>query len=122
MTVQSKKENFFDAVRNDPEISPENRAYWLAMEPRKETSMDGLTEGRIVHYVLNEGRYKGEHRAAIVSKVWRNGDGTPPANGVSNLTVFTDAANDDLPTVFGRSSVLYDADEKPGTWHWIEKA
>ena len=31
--------------------------------------MEGLTEGRIVHYVLTEGRYPGEHRAAVVVKV-----------------------------------------------------
>ena len=99
----------------------------LLLEPIEELKewrkpMDGLTEGHIVHYVLNEGRYKGEHRAAIVAKVWRNGDGTSPENGVSNLTVFTDAANDDLPAIYGRGSVLYDASGAPGTWHWIEKA
>lgn len=27
------KENFFDAVRADPDMSPEQKAYWLAMEP-----------------------------------------------------------------------------------------
>lgn len=56
--------------------------------------MEGLTEGRIVHYVLPDGSYAGEHRPAIVVKVWRQGDGTPPVDGYSNLVVFVDGAND----------------------------
>lgn len=95
--------------------------------------MDGLTEGRIVHYVLNQGRNKGEHRAAIVAKVWRHPDPTlvdpegkpvivTPENGVSNIHIFTDAVNDELPGIMMMGSVLFDADGKPGTWHWIEKA
>lgn len=95
--------------------------------------MEGLTEGRIVHYVLNQGRHAGEHRAAIIAKVWRhpspdlrNPDGTPtivtPENGVSNISVFMDAANDGLPEVVVMGSVIFDPDCAPGTWHWIEKA
>lgn len=90
---------------------------------------EGLTEGRIVHYVMPDGR----HRPAIIVRVW-NKDGTV------NLTVFTDWTNDSHGTdlrginyamgadcangVMWRSSVLYDAnkDPLPGTWHWIERA
>lgn len=47
--------------------------------------MDGLVEGRIVHYVMPDGK----HTPAIVVKVW---DHTGP-NGTSNLQVFTDGSN-----------------------------
>ncbi len=93
--------------------------------------MEGLTEGRIVHFVLNSGRHAGEHRPAMVVKVWRQNDGNggtmPPANGCSNLQVFTDSdkdskCNDELPPVMWTTSATYDETGKPGTWHWIEKA
>lgn len=86
--------------------------------------MDGLTEGRIVHFVMNDG----DHRCAIVVKVWSQ------ASGVSNLTVFTDHSNDvegnesqslnDAISsgILWRTSVEYSEVPKPNTWHWIEKA
>lgn len=99
--------------------------------------MDGLTEGRIVHYVMPNG----EHRPAIVTKVWdRDPVGT---SGCANLNVFTDYSNDipytqpEIDTMvrgFGfslddvrhghawRTSIMFSADPKPHTWHWIEKA
>lgn len=92
--------------------------------------MEGLTEGRIVHFVLDSG----EHRPAIVLRVWRMADGTPPENGCCNLTVFRDWSNDNIPGNFVNAttgqgtalqwstSVLYSEEPKPGTWHWIEKA
>jgi len=98
--------------------------------------MEGLTEGRIVHYVMPDGV---EHRPAIVVKVWRKEDGTPPDNGVSNLQVFTDGTNDFYHTkgstgekwisdaevktgIVWRTSIVYSEEPKPNTWHWIEKA
>jgi len=87
--------------------------------------MDGLTEGRIVHYVIREN----EHRPAIVVKVWNN-------NGTANLTVFSDWSNDSqyIPNhqesefakqmargVFWATSVNYSETKVPSTWHWIEK-
>ena len=82
--------------------------------------MEGLTEGRIVHYVLESG----EHRPAIVVRVWRI-DGKPPENGCCQLQVFTDSDaegkyNDCLPPVMWKTSVTFG--EGPGNWHWIEKA
>lgn len=94
--------------------------------------MEGLTEGRIVHYVLNEGPYKGQHRPAIVVHVWRSlsedGRHVPPVNGCCQLQVFADSGedkkyNDQLSPVMWKTSVLNDEQGKqPGTWHWIEKA
>lgn len=89
--------------------------------------MKGLTEGRIVHFVLPDG----QHRPAIVVRVW-NQD-----NGCANLLVFTDGTNDrdfnraewylnTKPIVVGAvvwaTSIIHSEEPKPGTWHWIEKA
>lgn len=89
--------------------------------------MDGLTEGRIVHYVMPSG----EHRPAIVVKNWHS----TSDDGYVNLLVFTDGYNDsnNLPEslasekenikrgLFWAPSVFYDADKKTSTWHWIER-
>jgi hypothetical protein len=88
--------------------------------------VEGLTEGRIVHFVLDNG----EHRPAIVVNVWRvNGiseDGEviscSPENGCCNLQLFTDGFNDSMPNTVWKTSIVYSADLLPGTWHWIEKA
>lgn len=76
--------------------------------------MDGLTEGRIVHFVMPDG----EHRPAIVVKVWNKDSGS------SNLTVFSDWQNDGKSEgPFWATSIMPDEETKlPGTWHWIEKA
>lgn len=93
--------------------------------------MEGLIEGRIVHYVMPTG----EHRPAIVTKVWSD-------NGLSNLNVFTDYSNDlpykeeekqkfkncgvDLEQVrhghIWKTSISYSEEPKTNTWHWIEKS
>ena len=84
--------------------------------------MDGLTEGRIVHYVLESGRSQGEHRPAIVVKVWPQYAESHP--GMVQLQVFTDQTNDGFDTgTIWRTSIHPDfEDKKPGTWHWIERA
>lgn len=88
--------------------------------------MEGLTEGRMVHYILagwDGTQSTGEHRPAIVVKVWRKGDGTPPDNGCCNLQVLLDGSNDSIGShLLWKTSVLYDESGTPGTWHWIEKA
>ena len=96
--------------------------------------MEGLTEGRIVHYVLEDGPSKGQHRPAIVVQDWKQ------ENGLINLQVFTDGLNDDYTTTYTNrvddhetailvpqnatwcTSVHYSEEKEPGTWHWIEKA
>jgi len=88
-------------------------------------NMEELTEGRIVHYVLEEGRNKGHVRPAIVVRVWRvimeGGLQRPPDNGCCQLQVFTDGSNDDLPEIMWKTSVLYDPDAA-GCWHWPNRA
>jgi len=75
--------------------------------------MEGLTAGRIVHYV--DGML---HRAATITYVW---DG----EGIVNLFVFPDGSfpfSDNTLT-----SIRFDDGKENdtmahGTWHWIEKA
>jgi hypothetical protein len=74
--------------------------------------MDGLTEGRICHYVA----YNNRHLAAIVI-------GHEDIH--ANLAVFSDMKNVAGNVNFGlqfQQSVQYSEAKEPGTWHWIEKA
>ncbi len=85
--------------------------------------MEGLTEGRIVHFVLPDGYSKGEHRPAIIVKVWPQ----MRESGTVNLLVFTDCTNDFLAGkasegLLWATSVHYSEQPEPRTWHWIEKA
>jgi hypothetical protein len=80
--------------------------------------------GRIVHYVMSDGRYPGEHRPAIIVKVWEEGN----PDSFVQLQVFTDGPNDYFsPTDPGysgiawRTSVHHDETEKKqASWHWPE--
>jgi hypothetical protein len=76
--------------------------------------------GRIVHFVLSEGRGQGEHRPAIIVRVWDQHEhgGVP----LVNLQVFTDQLNDgiDAGTAW-RTSVPFDAEKGLGSWHWPER-
>lgn len=77
----------------------------------------GLTEGRMVHFVLRDGPSAGQHRPAIIVRVWNK---TSPT---VQLQVFTDDANDRCPAVMWATSVPFDADgQRPYSWHWIEPA
>jgi len=73
------------------------------------------TVGRIVHYVLREGRNTGEHRPAIIVRVW--------TDTTVQLQVFTDKTNDDMTdgVIWQTSVMLDDSSEKIGTWHWPER-
>jgi hypothetical protein len=100
--------------------------------------MEGLVVGRIVHYVLESGHSKGDHRPAIVVRDWSN-QTTPGSDGMVQLQVFTDGWNDNLreshlirigeqettltltQNSVWRTSVHYSEEKEPGTWHWPEK-
>ena len=77
--------------------------------------MDGLTEGRMVHYVTEFGY----HLAAIVTKIWNT-------DGMVNLNVQVpgDGVNGSYESapVERKTSVDFSDYPKPNTWHWIEKA
>lgn len=87
----------------------------MSTEPQ---SIPGLTEGRIVHYVLPDTALRaGQHRPAIIVQVWDHG------TGMSNLQVFNDGRNDEHQgAAHWVGSVYFSEDPKPGTWHYIEKA
>lgn len=80
-----------------------------------------LDEGSIVHYVLPDGPSKGEHRPAIVVRIWRRGGGAIPDDGLSNLVVFMDGTNDGTQhatCILWATSVVYSNEHLPRTWHW----
>ncbi|HEY5903606.1 MAG TPA: hypothetical protein VIV12_17160 [Streptosporangiaceae bacterium] len=76
--------------------------------------MEGLTPGRMVHYVAYGtpgGEFPaGVHRAAVVTEV------IDSIGGMVSLCVLN-------PTgLFFNREVPHDPYGKPGSWHWIEKA
>ncbi len=97
--------------------------------------MEGLTPGRLVHYVYRDDEAgvhsycAGESRAAIIVRLFEHKGGD---QGVANLLVLPDGSNDLLLLTEGtqhgyepilwRTSVRHDPDQTPGTWHWIPKA
>lgn len=80
-----------------------------------------LKIGNIVHYVLQSGINKGEHRPAIIVRVW-----TLHSPDMVNLQVFTDSSNDFGAHQNGGNGILWatsvhfsDTHEEH-TWHWPE--
>ncbi len=89
--------------------------------------MDGVTEGRVVHYVLDRGPNRGAHRAAVIVRAW--GDAVTPPPGTVNLRVFLDGCNDtgepwgtDGPILWVTSAHFDPSGTQERTWHWIERA
>ena len=85
--------------------------------------MDGLTEGRIVHYVLTNGA----HRPAIVVNARRDVNGPAElAAGYVNLIVLLDGPEDPAREMIVHGHlgwagyVSYSETPAPRTWHWIE--
>jgi len=80
--------------------------------------MDGLTIGTQVLYVLPTGPSKGQDRPAIVV----NDLSSTVGDGVVNLQVFIDGANDAPydPAIKWVTYVSYDnsTNKAPGTWHF----
>ena len=100
------------------------------------SGLAGLAVGRTVHYVLPDGPSKGDHRPATIVRIFES----MKATGTINLQVFTDGLNDGFKTAFAvmngkeqvgvttqtdlivwRTSVHYDENKAPGTWHWPER-
>lgn len=79
--------------------------------------LTGVTEGRIVHFVLPNGLSAGAHRPAIIVHV------IDATQGYVNLQVFTDGSNDGKEYANGihwATSVSHSDEHKPRTWHFIE--
>jgi hypothetical protein len=82
--------------------------------------MEGLTVGRMVHYVAYGtpgGEYEaGAHRAAIVAELHPEMGNKDGSDYYVTLMVIN-------PTGIHFHTALYNAAGCiPGTWHWIEKA
>jgi hypothetical protein len=84
--------------------------------------MDGLIEGRIIHYVMPDGR---AHRAAMIVQVFPQPQSDSP---MCNITVFPDMLNDHrygpewANTVgVGKGSIHYSETKEANTWHWPER-
>jgi hypothetical protein len=98
--------------------------------------IDGLTEGRIVHYVMagqdapSAGHQSvGQHRPATIVRTWDK------ESGCSNLIVFLDGSNDghkykvehmgvahdEYRHTYWATSRMYSEGGEPGTWHWPER-
>lgn len=92
--------------------------------------MEGLSEGRIVHFVLS----KNICRPAIIVNAW---DGKLEG-GMVNLQIFMDGANDleiierlvgtttipenlNFGIVLWKTSVKYSESKETSTWHWPER-
>ena len=75
--------------------------------------MEGLTEGRMVHYVA----YNNRHLAGII--IGHN-------DGINaDLAIFTNMSNVNGVKNFGlqfHQDIAYSEAKEPGTWHWIEPA
>ncbi len=100
--------------------------------------MQGVIEGRVVHFVLPDG----SHRPALIVNAWKGGGEA----GSVNLLVFLDGTNDafmhDRPPVppigatryadptteeclqgtMWRTSINHSLEPLEGTWHWPEHA
>jgi hypothetical protein len=122
---------------------PANLIFIPSAKPKGENMLPGLSEGRIVHYVLKESdlseRHKysaGRHRPAIVVNSW---PGLNRDDGYSNLLVFLDGSNDEEtvkyseilggnhPAEYSAQFILWATSRsmsenmEPGTWHWPER-
>lgn len=76
--------------------------------------MEGVGIGRIVHFVLDQPAHD-EVRPGIIVRLFEPMGGN---EGVCNLQVFTDEANDRLPGIIWVTSVKYSAEPEARTWHW----
>jgi hypothetical protein len=73
--------------------------------------VEGLIEGRIVHFVVSPT----QHRAAIVCGI------QDKESGICDLFVFS-MPQDERGGFFMYTDAQYDDRKAVNTWHWIEKA
>ena len=80
-------------------------------------TLESFALGSVVHYVLPAGPTQGEHRPAIVVRVW------DAQAGLVDLQVFLDGSNDGRPYTQGTEwavSVPYSEQKEGRTWHFVE--
>lgn len=82
-----------------------------------------ITEGADVLYRLKERNGQIVDRPAKIVRVWRGADQNPQANGLVNLAVFVDGANDvnglsGAPVIWATSIEYSTNTDRASTWHW----
>lgn len=77
--------------------------------------MEGLIEGRIVHFVVDD--LLNIHRAAIVVNV----NSRDKEKGTCDLFVFS-MPQDERGGFFMYAEAKYSETKEINTWHWVEKA
>ena len=88
--------------------------------------MEGLTMGRIVHFVQQlEGQVGTVEYAAIVSRAYA--EAHPDNSPEGSMYDWHDDGDVDLfafmeNSVIVRHGVPFNAEKAPNTWHWIERA
>lgn len=91
--------------------------------------MEGLTPGKIVHFVQQlDGQVGTTEYASIVSRVYQEHHPETYPNG--SIEAAADRHNDGDVCLFAFmetkpvvvDNVPYHAEKLPNTWHWIEKA
>jgi hypothetical protein len=89
-----------------------------ALAPLPAGYTDGLTMGKLVHYTLDNGPHRGQHRAAFVTVI------KDQQAGLCNLMALVDEINDGFTAPFiWRTGIRPDpAGQTAGTWHYAEKA
>jgi hypothetical protein len=82
--------------------------------------------GRVVHYVLDAGPSQGEHRPAVIVRVYPDPDGEVTPGAVIIVHVHVDSHGDYYPHQGDEPLIVqrmpgYDPDGTiPGSWHWPE--
>lgn len=83
---------------------------------------DTPTIGRIVHFVLDEGRNAGEHRPAMVVNIdGGRADLVVFVNGKEDFPSFV-SASPGIASVIWKQGVLRSEGGMLGMWHWPERA
>lgn len=79
-----------------------------------------VTVGRTVNYVLKDGQIRPLLVVRVWSPVYINGVLTFDGSNDANILPCEHPNPAAQPTMW-LTSIHYDAEEKPGTWHWPER-
>lgn len=103
--TEEKADALTSVAESEPQAEPAPQA----------ATIKGLTEGRMVHYILPEGEHVGEHRPAIVVRVQDN------IQGVADLHVLIAPDDGFGDKTIERVAIFNHANSELGTWHFIEQ-
>lgn len=122
---QSNEQTVSESTPQQQAAPAPEQASLQQQQQHEETPAAAVPEpaiGHIVHYVLDNGRYPGEHRPAIVVKVVEDEQHEQRVH----LQVFTDGVGDfdqNQPGASGllwREGVRFNAEKMLNSWHYPE--